>query len=361
MGQLGVERGEVFVRGEVVLGLGPGGDRVGDTIDQLPDARLALRRADVAAEVLAHDDVRGELAPEARDLDVALLEDDLARLVADAGRPDLPLDLVVRMNPGTGEAALEGEAADRAAAVVAAVEAHAEPAAVTSGGGRVADVVVADVVWPWVASGADARRRRAAAAGCPSSGTGFAGSSPSRAAAAGRVVVFWTGMVVPAELGDDDAAGWAPETTGVDVASCALWAEPERATGPGIPGPEITRGSRSGSPAASGMPSPADRTIDCSSRHRPKRRSITHACPDPGADPGLPVVVARGAVLHSSSRTFVAARRRGLRIDRAVSDGRLGRTIGVSGGPRAECVRSNVRSVDDTPPGWASSSPNHNM
>ena len=34
---------EVLVGGEVVLGLGPGGDRVDDPVDQLADARLALR------------------------------------------------------------------------------------------------------------------------------------------------------------------------------------------------------------------------------------------------------------------------------------------------------------------------------
>ena len=77
-------------RREVVLRLRPGGDRVDDPIDQLADARLALRRAEVAAEVLADDDVRGELAPEVRDLDVLLLEDELARLVADRRGPRAP-------------------------------------------------------------------------------------------------------------------------------------------------------------------------------------------------------------------------------------------------------------------------------
>ena len=75
---------------EVVLGLGPGGDRVDDPVDQLLDARLPLRRPDVAAEVLADDDVRRELAPELGDLDVLLLEDELAGLVADGRGPGLP-------------------------------------------------------------------------------------------------------------------------------------------------------------------------------------------------------------------------------------------------------------------------------
>ena len=111
MGQLGLERGEVLVRGEVAVGLRPGRDGGDDAVDQLPDAVLPLRRADVAAEVLADHDVRGELAPEDRDLDVLLLEDGLAGLRGDAGRAVLPGDLVVGMDAGAGPPALEREAA----------------------------------------------------------------------------------------------------------------------------------------------------------------------------------------------------------------------------------------------------------
>ena len=78
---------------------------------------LALRRAEVAAEVLADDDVGGELAPEVGDLDVLLLEDALARLVGDARGPVLPGDLVVGMDARAGPAALEGQAVDRRRAV----------------------------------------------------------------------------------------------------------------------------------------------------------------------------------------------------------------------------------------------------
>ena len=112
VGQLGLEGAEVLVRGEVVLRLRPGGDGVDDAVDQLADAGLALGRAQVAAEVLADDDVGGELAPEGRDLDVALLEDVDALLVADAGGAGLPLDLVVGVDPGRGPAAGEAEALD---------------------------------------------------------------------------------------------------------------------------------------------------------------------------------------------------------------------------------------------------------
>ena len=108
---------EVVVRREVVLGLRPGGDRVDDAVDQLADGGLALRRAEVAAEVLADDDVGGELAPEVGDLDVLLLEDALAGLVGDAGGPVLPGDLVVGMDARAGPAALEGQAADGGRAV----------------------------------------------------------------------------------------------------------------------------------------------------------------------------------------------------------------------------------------------------
>ena len=110
MGQLGLEGLQVVVGREVVLGLGPRGDRVDDAVDELPDAGLALRRAEVAAEVLADDDVGGQLAPEVGDLDVLLLEDRLAGLVGDAGGPVLPGDLVVGVDARAGPAALEGEA-----------------------------------------------------------------------------------------------------------------------------------------------------------------------------------------------------------------------------------------------------------
>ena len=110
MGQFRLERLQVVVAREVVLGLRPGRDREDNPVDQLADARLALFRPEVAAEVLADDDVRGELAPEIRNLDVLLLEDELARLVADRRGPRLPGDLVVGMNAGRRPAALEGQA-----------------------------------------------------------------------------------------------------------------------------------------------------------------------------------------------------------------------------------------------------------
>ena len=87
--------GQVRVGREVVLGLGPGRDGVDDPVDQLADGCLALRRAEVAAEVLADHDVGGELAPEVGDLDVLLLEDRLARFVGDSGGAVLPGDLVI--------------------------------------------------------------------------------------------------------------------------------------------------------------------------------------------------------------------------------------------------------------------------
>jgi hypothetical protein len=46
-------------------------------------------------EILAGDDIRGGLRPVRRDLDVALLKDDRAFIVADGGGPQLPLDVVV--------------------------------------------------------------------------------------------------------------------------------------------------------------------------------------------------------------------------------------------------------------------------
>src|SRR5215203_2619639 len=67
------------------------------------------------AEVLADDDVGGQLAPEGWDLDVRLLEDRPARLVLDLCRAHLPRDLVVGMDARGGPAALERQAGDAGA------------------------------------------------------------------------------------------------------------------------------------------------------------------------------------------------------------------------------------------------------
>ena len=61
-------------------------------MDELLDAVFALGRADFAVEVLAADDVRGELAPERRDFAVGLLEDQLAVLAFDLRAADFPVD-----------------------------------------------------------------------------------------------------------------------------------------------------------------------------------------------------------------------------------------------------------------------------
>src|SRR5690349_3593453 len=124
MRELRLEGVQVLVGREVVLGLRPAGDRVDDAVDQLLHAGLATGLADVATEVLADDDVGGELAPERRNFDVLLLEDGLAAFVADAGGADLPGDLVVRVDARLGPAAREREAAGERAVVRAAVEAH---------------------------------------------------------------------------------------------------------------------------------------------------------------------------------------------------------------------------------------------
>ena len=104
--QLVVERVGVRVGGEVALGLAPVGDGPRDAVDELAEAVLALpvlRRAvaagEVAVEVLRGDDVRRELAPRRRKLDVLLLEDDLARVALDGGVARAPLDAVERVGP----------------------------------------------------------------------------------------------------------------------------------------------------------------------------------------------------------------------------------------------------------------------
>src|SRR5205085_10389671 len=80
-------------------------ERTDDAADQLFEAVLALRSANLAAEVLGDHDIGRLLRPEARDLDVALLEHDLTALVAAHRRPPIPFDLVERVLAGVGEEA----------------------------------------------------------------------------------------------------------------------------------------------------------------------------------------------------------------------------------------------------------------
>ena len=94
MRELVGERVGVRRRGEVALRLAPAADRAHDPADHLPDAVLALRAAERAAEVFGDDDVGRQLRPRRRDLDVVLLEDDLALLVLDDGAAPLPLHRV---------------------------------------------------------------------------------------------------------------------------------------------------------------------------------------------------------------------------------------------------------------------------
>src|SRR2546425_570255 len=74
-------------------------DRSTDRLVPVPLANsgLALGAARAAAEVFLGHDVDRELRPRARNLDVFLLEDDLALLANDRRGAALPLDQVVRV------------------------------------------------------------------------------------------------------------------------------------------------------------------------------------------------------------------------------------------------------------------------
>src|SRR6185295_2470387 len=107
--QLVAERLGVRLGGEVAAVAAPGRQGVRHPADELPDAALAVRRADMAAEVLRDHDVGRRLRPELRHLDALLLEDLLPLLVRDHGIAQLPLDGVEGILPGRGVVALEVE------------------------------------------------------------------------------------------------------------------------------------------------------------------------------------------------------------------------------------------------------------
>ncbi len=75
------ERLQVVLGGEVLLLASPARDRLDHATDKLLDGAFALRCADLPAEVFRDDDVRRLLRPETGELDVALLEDQLAAFI----------------------------------------------------------------------------------------------------------------------------------------------------------------------------------------------------------------------------------------------------------------------------------------
>src|SRR4029450_10318251 len=107
--QLVREALERILAGEVLLRAGPAGNRVHDAPNELAHAGLTLRRPHRATEIFGNDDVGRLLRPRLRNLDVALLENDLALLVADDRRAGLPLHLVERVHAGQREVAREVE------------------------------------------------------------------------------------------------------------------------------------------------------------------------------------------------------------------------------------------------------------
>src|SRR4029079_4595619 len=101
--QIVTERQQIVFGREGALLPRPRRDRVDDTADELLHRSLALRRADLSPEVLGDDDVGGLLGPDARNLDIALLEEELPAFVRDQGRAQLPFDLVERIDAVSGK------------------------------------------------------------------------------------------------------------------------------------------------------------------------------------------------------------------------------------------------------------------
>src|SRR6516165_2048771 len=96
--QVVAEGAQVLIARKILLPAAPVRDGAYDAADELLDAVLTAGRANLTTEVLRRDDVGGLLRPGLRDLDVALLEDDLAAFVADDGVAQLPLHLIKGVN-----------------------------------------------------------------------------------------------------------------------------------------------------------------------------------------------------------------------------------------------------------------------
>jgi hypothetical protein len=115
VGQLVGESLAVVGSLEVVGRIAPLANPADHAGDQLLDATLALRRAQVAAKVFRDDDARGELGPALRNLDALLFEDDIALLVTDAGVAQLPFHRIEGVLTRPREVAFDGEPARLAA------------------------------------------------------------------------------------------------------------------------------------------------------------------------------------------------------------------------------------------------------
>src|SRR6202012_1656873 len=88
----------------------PVADGLGEAGDERADAGLTVWSSHLTVQILARDDVGRGHGPGRGDLDVLLLEDDLALEVLNDGVAELPGELVEGRDARPGEVALESEA-----------------------------------------------------------------------------------------------------------------------------------------------------------------------------------------------------------------------------------------------------------
>ena len=104
--QFVVEHVGILLGGEVAILETAIGDGPADPVNELLDRILALAALDVAVEILARNDFRGQLAPRGRHFDVVLLEDGLTVVARNLRRPRFPFQLVEWMSARGGEVML---------------------------------------------------------------------------------------------------------------------------------------------------------------------------------------------------------------------------------------------------------------
>jgi len=99
------ESARIFVRGKIAVFFTPAGDCFHDAADHLAYAMLSLGCAQRAAKIFRNHHLRRHQRPGFGNLDIGLLEDDLALFIDNRSGAQLPVNFVVRAYPSPAKIA----------------------------------------------------------------------------------------------------------------------------------------------------------------------------------------------------------------------------------------------------------------